>query len=264
MSRTLDIYTGRITPWQSTKPKFVATVSGTLAPIVTAGAVAASLPSLFDLDVAVGSQLDATGQWIGPTRNVQLPIPGTDFTWSDPARGWSLGIWKGPYSQQYGVTQLDDDTYRRLLKAVVLSNHWDGTIPGMQAIFDAFFIDPATLVFIQDQTQVPYPQISFAWATPGRGWTQAAWAENTTLGATVGTVDVAISICIAGKIPPRIYLGLLAQNALRVKPAGVTTTYRVTSVDNAPVFGFGVENQYVSGWGSGAWGVTPEYLLNNT
>ncbi len=79
-----------------------------------------------------------------------------------------------------------------------------------------------------------------------------------------GAVDLAIVVGVAGKIPPRIYLGLLGQNALRIKPAGVTMTYRITSVDQAPVFGFGVQNQYVSGWGTGAWGVTPDYLLNHT
>ncbi len=131
---------------------------------------------LFDLDVAIGAQLDATGQWIGPSRNVSLPILGTDFTWSDPSRGWMQGLWKGPYSQQYGITQLDDDTYRRLLNAVVMSNHWDGTIPGMQAIFDTFFVDPATLVFVQDQGQVPLSADHFRLGDKRARWTQAAWA----------------------------------------------------------------------------------------
>ncbi len=99
-----------------------------------------------------------------------------------PGAGWAQGLWKGPYSQQYGITQLDDETYRRLLKAVVMSNRWDGTVPGMQAIFDAFFIDPASRIFVQDQSQVPYPKANFAWATTGQGWTQAPWSDGSSLG----------------------------------------------------------------------------------
>lgn len=264
MSKPLSLYLGRITPWQSGHPNFTATVSGTLEPITTAAAVVETLPAAFDLDTAIGAQLDATGKWIGPSRNVPLPIPGAYFAWSDPARGWGLGVWKGPYSQQYGITQLGDDTYRRLLKAVVLSNHWDGTLPGYQAILDAFFVDPETYVFVQDKGQVPYPQGTFAWGISGRGWNEAAWRGGTASGPAIGAVNVAISVCIAGKIPSPVLLGLLAQNALRLKPAGVSVNYRVTSVDRAPLFGFGVQNQYVSGWGAGAWAVSPETLLNRS
>jgi len=263
MSKPLSLYLGRITPWQSTHPKFTATVSGTLEPIVTAAAVIGTFPASFDLDVAIGAQLDATGQWIGPSRNVPLPIAGAYFSWSDPARGWGQAVWKGPYSQQYGITQLDDETYRRLLKAVVMSNRWDGTVPGAQAIFDAFFIDPETYVFLQDKAQVPYPQTTFAWNTVGRGWGEGVW-RGASSGRQLGKVNVAMTVCIAGKIPSKVLLGLLAQNALRLKPAGVTVSYRITSVDRAPLFGFGVQNQYVSGWGRGAWGVTPERLLART
>ena len=262
MSKPLSLYLGRITPWQSTKPNFVATVSGTLEPVVTVGAVVETLPASFDLDTAIGAQLDATGQWIGPTRNVPIPIPGTNFTWGDPQRGWGQSFWKGPYSQQFGITQLDDETYRRLLKAVVMSDHWDGTIPSMQAIYDAFFIDPATLVFIQDKAQVPAPQTTFAWGLRGRGWNQTAWRGLNASGNPLAKVDVRLSVCIAGKIPSNLLLGLLSQNALRLKPAGVTVDYRITSVNNSPVFGFGKQSQYIGGWGTGAWGVTPAYLLS--
>lgn len=78
----------------------------------------------------------------------------------------------------------------------------------------------------------------------------------------IGTVDVAMTICVAGKIPPPILLGLLGQNALRLKPAGVQVTYRITSVNRRPIFGWGKSSKYIAGWRRGAWGVSPEYLLN--
>lgn len=67
MMVTLDDYLGRITPWQSPRPKFRATVSATLEPIATVRAVIAAIPASYDLDTAVGAQLDVDGEWIGPS-----------------------------------------------------------------------------------------------------------------------------------------------------------------------------------------------------
>lgn len=262
MMVTLDDYLGRITPWQSPRPKFRATVSATLEPIATVRAVIAAIPASYDLDTAVGAQLDVDGEWIGPSRRVPVPIPNAYFAWATPGRGWAQGVWRQPFSQRFGVSLLDDETYRRLLRAVVLANRWDGTVPGAQEVLDAFFIDPETYVFVQDKGQVPFPRATFAWGIAGRGWQQGTWRGDGTQKPNIGTVNVAMSICIAGKIPPPILLGLLGQNALRLKPAGVTVTYRVTSVTRRPIFGFGVQNKYISGWGTGAWAVSPEYLLN--
>ncbi|MBB5762174.1 hypothetical protein HNR01_001794 [Methylorubrum rhodesianum] len=259
---TLADYVGRITPWQSGHPKFTATVSGTLDPVVAAKVVVAAIPGAYDLDTAVGTQLDVDGEWIGPSRRVPVPIPNAWFAWATPGRGWGQGVWKQPSSQRFAISLLDDETYRRLLKAVVLANRWDGTVPGAQEVLDAFFVDPETYVFIQDKGQVPFPRTTFAWATPGRGWGQGSWRADGIRKPNIGTVNVAMSICVAGKIPPPILLGLLGQNALRLKPAGVDLAYRITSVDRKPIFGFGVQNKYISGWGKGAWAVSPEYLLN--
>lgn len=261
MRRTADTYVGRVTPWQSGHARFEGTVRVSIAPIADAGSVAASLPAAFDLDVAIGVQLDATGAWVGRDRNVRIPIPQPWFAWGDAVRGWGQGVWKGPFSGQFGVYRLDDETYRRLLRANIIAKRWDGTIPGAQAAFDAFFIDPETFVFVQDKAQVPYPASAFAWGIEGRGWRQASWRGAQTAN-DLGKVDVAMTICIAGKIPSQMALGLLAQNAIPIKPGGVSVAYRITSVDRRPIFGFGVQNKYVSGWGTGAWAVPPEFLLD--
>ncbi len=260
MPVTVSAYLGRITPWQSEHPRYTATVSGALQPVCDVQGVLAGIPKAFDLDVAVGAQLDVVGEWVGRSRNVRIPIPQPWFTWGDPVRGWGAGVWKGPYSGTFGVYQLDDETYRRLLRANILAKRWDGTVPGAQAAFDVFFNDPDTYVFVQDKAQVPYPTNTFSWSVPGSGWGQANWGG---LGSSagLGRVDVAMTICIAGKIPSQMALGLLAQNAIPIKPGGVSVEYRITSVDRRPVFGFGVQNKYISGWGTGAWAVSPEYLL---
>lgn len=261
MSVPLATYLGRITPWQSNNPRFTATVSGSLAPITTAAAVIASLPAAFDLDTAVGAQLDIVGEWVGRARTVLLPIVGAYFSWDVEGLGWDQGAWRGPYADEVAIAALDDETYRRLLYANILAKRWDGTVPGAQAAFDAFFVDPATLVFVQDNARTPYPVAFFAWDEEGRGWGEANWYDPAGPAANLGAVDVSMTIGVAGKIPPPVYLGLLAQNAIPIKPGGVKTTYLVTSVDETPLFGWGVENEFVAGWGAGAWGVSPDYLL---
>ena len=261
MAKALSLYLGRITPWQVKNPRYVATVSNSLEPIVTAGALIASLPAAFDLDTAIGTQLDVVGEWVGRARTVRLPIPQPWFSFDDDRLGFDRGVWKGPFSGTSGVYSLDDETYRRLLRANILAKRWDGTVPGAQAAFDVFFIDPATHVFVQDNAQVPYPQILFSFDDEGRGFDQAYWFDAAAAKATTERVDVSMTIGVSGRIPGPLELGLLAQDAIPIKPAGVTTTYAVTSVDGAPLFGFDVQNEFVSGFDVGAWGVEPERLL---
>lgn len=261
MSRKVEDYTGRITPWQSNNPKFVETVADTITPIADAGAVSASLPAAFDFDTATGAQLDVVGQWVGRDRSVKLPIPNSYFSFDDANRGLDRGVWQGPYDTEVGITSLDDETYRRLLRALVLANHWDGTLPGAQAIFDAFFIDPATRVFLQDNAQVPQPQIFFALDVVGQGFDQGVWTGADGILSPAGVVDMSLTICVAGQIPPPVLLGLLGQFAIPIKPMGVTTEVSVTSVNNDALFGFDMANDYVAGFDAGAFGVSPDYLL---
>lgn len=261
MTRVLADYLARITPWQSTRQRFVSTVAGILAPIVDAGAASASLPAAFDLDTSIGAQLDVVGEWVGRGRSVRLPIPGAYFSVDISGLGLDEGSLKGPYDGQFGIYQLDDETFRRLLGANIMAKHWDGTVPGAQAVFDAFFIDPATHVLVQDNAQVPYPVGFFSIDVAGAGLDEAAIYIGGQ-SANVGFVDVSMTIGVSGKIPPPLYLGLLAQGAIQIKPGGVHVDYAVTSVDGAALFGLDVENEFVAGLDVGAMGVDPIILLN--
>ena len=93
-------YTTLITGSHADKPKFVATVALTTAAISSIGDVAKAMVTAFDVDQAVGVQLDKVGLWVGVTRTVLVAS---------------------------GVTTLDDATYRLLLKAKIATNNWDGT-----------------------------------------------------------------------------------------------------------------------------------------
>jgi hypothetical protein len=224
--KTVDDYLSLITPWHAGRPRFRATVEGLVAPVVSLQEFIAHLPEDFDLDEAIGNQLDVVGQWVGRSRFIPVPIAGLYFTWDDPTRGWDKGIWRGPYDTQYGIIRLDDETYRRLLYAKIMTNNWDGTVAGGQAALDEFFNDPDTLVFIQDNN------------------------------------DMTMTIGVSQKIPSPLLLSILYKY-FPLKPSAVQTYYNVTSVDQSPLFGFDVQNEYVSGWDSGAWGVTPEFITDN-
>ena len=261
--RTVDQYVGLIAPEHSNQPNFVATVSLSVQPLADMQVLLAALcDTTFDLDKAIGVQLDAVGLRVGRTRFLPYPLQGIFFSWDDPLRGWDKGIWQGPYDTALGIYQLDDDTYRRLLRAKIAANHWDGTTPGAQAILDIYFNDPDTYVFVQDDGWNIVNNF-FSWDDPLRGWDAGYWKRSTdTLIDT--PLDMSMTIGVAGKLPSLIDLGLLGQGAFPVKPEGVTLNYAVTSIDSAPVFGFDIQNQYISGWDSGAWGVSPDYIaLNN-
>lgn len=104
-------YQARVTSEHNLRPKYMAVVALTVQPFVDNQALLATLPTLFDLDVAVGQQLDYLGAWVGEARGA-----------------------------------LDDTTYRVLLQALVAINHWDGTVPGIYNIWSTVFGGASILV----------------------------------------------------------------------------------------------------------------------
>src|SRR5579862_5364414 len=63
-------YRTLITSEHSQQPNFLATVNLTANGIGTITSLLQSLPALFDLDAAMGAQLDVDGKWIGLSRVV--------------------------------------------------------------------------------------------------------------------------------------------------------------------------------------------------
>lgn len=258
-------YLDRIPPAHADLPKFTAMVKGVLQPFADAQAVLASLPAAYDLDTAVGVQLDRVGERVGRSRDITVPITNIWFSFSDPLRGFSQGVWKGPYSGQTAVNTLDDDVYRKLLRAKIVANSWDGTVEGAQAALDVFFDDPETHVFVVDQSidLQPVAYFGFSQGEAG-GFSRGIWKDWIDPRLDPRRARMAMTVCVSGKIPPLVFLFLLAQDLIAIKPEGVSVQYAVTSVNRAPVFGFGIQNDFISGFGSGAWGVEPDYFVNNT
>lgn len=200
----------------------MATVTALVRPFVDyQNFMSPNLLTGFDLDSAVGVQLDAVGLWIGRTRNVQIPISGAYFSWDTPGLGWDQGNWQGLFDSTTGITALDDNTYRDLLRAKIILNRTDGTTATMQsailALFNRFV---GTIVSIHDNQ------------------------------------DMTMTVSISGVVPPAVYLSLLDNSELVVAPSGVGVTYTVTSLNTVALFGWDTESATVRGWDEGAWGGT--------
>lgn len=151
---TTDEYLSLITSEHANRERFVETVRVSVSPFAKIQEVLKSLPREFDIDTAIGVQLDTLGIWIGRSRRVGSPISGVYFAWDETAAvGWEGGVWKGVYDPDEGLVELPDDSYRLLLKAKIAANHWDGTIPGAYQVWESIFTGSYLIIEdLQDMT----------------------------------------------------------------------------------------------------------------
>lgn len=259
-TRTVADYTGLITPWQGTKARFVATVSAGVAPYCDAQAVIASMPSLFDLDVAVGDQLDKTGEWIGQGRGVPIALPNLYFSADIAGLGADEGYASQPIETGYSTSYLPDPYYRKLLRAKILANRWDGTVPGLQTIMRTYFDDPATLLFIDDKSGSASPALFFAADDAVSGADLGVAFPGGASGAAVASFSMQWFVAFAGKIPSATDLAILTAGILPVKPMGADVQTLVTTLDGAPLFGADMDNAYIGGADTGAADGSPAFV----
>ncbi|MEK6319934.1 MAG: DUF2612 domain-containing protein, partial [Burkholderia gladioli] len=102
----LDDYTSLITSEHQPQPRFMALVGALVSPLVDQMNVVASMPALFDLDNAVGDQLDKVGEWVGLSRQVSTPLTGVYFSFDIVDLGFDQGTWKGPFDPDTGLVSL--------------------------------------------------------------------------------------------------------------------------------------------------------------
>lgn len=210
-------YTGKITSRHADKPKFMAMVQVVAQCFLDANLATAALPAVFDLDNAVDSQLDNVGEWVGISRNVDTPLTNVYFALDTAGLGFDQGAWQGPFDPATGITTLDNDTYRTLIRAKIGANQWDGTLGQSKAILDLVFSGD-TFVFIQDNQ------------------------------------DMTITIGVVGAPPTALELALLTGGHIPIKPQSVGINYYIVPSSPGPIFGFDVSNQYVAGFDQSSWG----------
>jgi hypothetical protein len=205
-----------ITTEHANKPRFVAAVAATTQPFVDIQETLLGLISDFDLDLAIGVQLDQVGQWVGQSRRIQTALVGVYFSWGVVGVGWGQGVWKGEFDPSTGLVTLNDDYYRLLLRAVISLNSWDGTTPKAAAALAPLF--PLNAVYIQDN------------------------------------FDMSISVVISGPAVDPVAAALLTGGYLALRAAAVGVRYYFPSTSASPVFGWGADNDFIGGWGVGSWG----------
>lgn len=212
----MTVYTDLITSEHADKPRFRATILASTDPFVGGQAALLAMPGAFDLDTAVGAQLDVVGEWVGIGRQIKTPLTGVYFAWDTDGVGWDEGYWQREFDPTQGLTSLLDEPYRLLLRATIALNQWDGSLEQAKAAIEPLF--PNNAIYIQDNQNM--------------------------------TMDVVVS----GPTLDVISAALLQGGYLALKPAGVGTNYVFTSEPPAPVFGWDVDNAYLGGWDTGAWG----------
>lgn len=129
-----DDYLRLITSQHRGRPRFAATVEALVAPLADLQDFLATVPGAFDLDSAIGAQLDIAGLWVGRSRQVETPLQGVYFSFDTDGLGFDQGNWKGPFDPDAGLVSLDDESYRTLLRTKIAANAWDGTLPSAAKI----------------------------------------------------------------------------------------------------------------------------------
>ena len=219
-------YTELITNYHAGKPRFVAHVDLSTRPLTDASTALQGLVTAFDIDSAVGAQLDILGEWIGRTRIVRQPISGVYFSFDTDGLGWDQGIWQGPYDPDAGYTSLSDDTYRIVLKAKIAINNWNGQNDTLPPILEAALEGSGLKMQIVDNQDMTIS----VWVFPEEDISQ-----------------VSLELIAA-----------IRQGYLTVKAAGVwagdiqTPSIETPSVGNR-FFGFDMDNEYIAGFDDGAW-----------
>jgi hypothetical protein len=200
------------------KPNFLAWLSSWWQGQVDAQNLLATFPEIFDLDVAIGNQLDILGLWIGVTRVLEIPLTGVYFSFDTADLGWDQGLWFGPGANPDVVYELDDDSYRILLRAKIAANSWDGTIPDAYRVWAIAFGPLGYTLLLQDNQ------------------------------------DMSLDVIVLGPALSAVMKALLTSGNLDLKPAGVRINgYWQGSLPGAPLFAFDSNTPALAGWDEGAW-----------
>ncbi|TDT01696.1 DUF2612 domain-containing protein [Erwinia rhapontici] len=219
-------YTELITNYHADKPLFSQHVDLSTRPLTDVSATMTGMVTAFDIDRAVGVQLDTLGEWIGRSRIVSVPITGIYFSLDTDGIGWDQGVWQGPYDPDNGYTALSDETYRVILKAKIAINNWDGTNDTLPEILDTALAGSGIRMQIVDNQDMT---ISL-WVFP-----------------EVDIASVSLELIAA-----------IRQGYLTVKAAGVWAgSIEIPSVETPSegnkFFGFDMDNEYIAGFDEGAW-----------
>lgn len=186
MTADTSYFTGLVADEHKDKLRYIQTVSLSTQGYADQIALCSQAYDLYDLDNAVGSQLDAVGLWVGLSRFVALDVV-QYFSWDTQGVGWDQGVWWEVGDAESMVTTLQDTQYRNLLKVKIACNHFDGTLPSALAILN-----------------------------------NAVSTDGCTVTATEG--DMSVTFNVAGDIST-VMKAVIENNYIALKPAGIAVNY---------------------------------------
>lgn len=224
MSADLTPYLNLVTSEYADKPNFLKVIQTTIQAWADTTNLQDLYIQLYDVDNAIGEQLDVVGQWVGISRNLKLSIAGIYFAFDTSGVGFDQGIWQGPFDPDSGLVQLPDDHYRLLIKAIILNNVWDGTTDNAYALANVVFQSYGYSIFIEDPC------------------------------------NLTMNLGLFGTGPPDpLTLALFVGGYLNIKPAGIHISNYFTQYNAGPLFAFDLNDGVkFAGFDSGSWAnVTP-------
>lgn len=216
MTATTDTYLALLPSEHRDKPLFIAALTALTAGLVDEWNAEMAIALGFDLDTAVGTQLDIIALWVGVSRSLDVVISGVYFAFDGAGVGWDQGIWQGITDPSTGITQLPDESLRILIKARIAANHWDGTTPGLMSIINAALAGTGTFIYVYDRQ------------------------------------DMSMDVVVTGTPLNLVNSSLLTSGRLVPTPAGVLVNY-LTGTGGSPLFGFDASSIYIAGWDTGTW-----------
>ena len=138
-----QFYLNLVTSEHATKPKYMAWLEVLLTPFVDIINLNDDIKKAFDLNTAVGVQLDTLGKILVLNRQVNF----------QPTDGSS--------------PLLNDDYYRMILRCKVLKNQWKGTISNFYQFWNVLFKDqPLSIFLIDNQDMKPVVVVWDSQVTP--------------------------------------------------------------------------------------------------
>lgn len=266
-------YSQLITSEYKNSPNFLQTVQLTANGIGDITAAIQSLPSLFDLDNAIGSQLDVDGQWIGFARNIGGVVLVQFFGFADDATALTFGELGSPAvggrfyelgEDSSTTATLADPEYRLLLRAKILQNDWDGSVVEFEAaVADVIamptkVIDPGTGVVLIMPSQAVDPVLSqllttydllpraagvryqYVFPASGYAWTTAGTATSPNIGTVqkLTGVNAYDSSAYVASPSTHVYLTWTVPDTTHNMVAGLATN--PSGSPNYPTINFGI------------------------
>lgn len=129
--------------------------------------------------------------------------------------GWEKGSWQGPFDPTTGLINVDNSTYRTLIKAKIAANSWDGTFGSLGTLWDYIF-GPGVIT-VQDN------------------------------------MDMTMVLIYDSLALPAVMTNLLTSGGFPLKPMGVKLNY--TGESGAPLFSWNLSTPKFQGWtGESVWG----------